>query len=383
MSRITFWMIWAVPFALMLIGMRVTLAFEVPLAGDPIVYLERVLAIQAGGIPYVDPVFEHLPVTLAPMYLAYWLAGADPVPYTVVFGGLMSLALSLTGVLFMRQPAPSDGLLARRWLWLAAPLMPFVTFRADPVVVLLATAAFLPIAARSRPLLGLLAVLAKGWPIAMIPSFWAMGRRKAGAVMTAAGVIAVGLVLSPGFQSTQRSGPLHIETLVGSLVGVTRAAEGRDLGLIHTTAVYIDAAGWMRLIGPLLAGLLVLIGVVCVRNGPSLRNQALATAVLVVGVIMASPLFSPQYVLWIIPFLVFAETRLTRYLMTFVSMQCLVSVFALNGVLEGNLWLLASNAVRNVALLMIAGLLAREALTGSSHGAPAGADRRAFSQIRS
>lgn len=349
------------------VGWAIALLFpDTVIAGDPPIYLERMEAIEAGGIPYADPVFEHLPVMLVPMYAARILSGfGGEFAYTVVFSLLMAGAVAATATVLDRSSAGSGG----RFLVLSAPLLPLVVFRNDPVAVIAAVVAFVGASAASRRWAGVAGVLAKGWPVALVPIGWRRGERRTAVWWGVAGAVAAGIMLLPGFRGTQESGGLHAETVGGSLVGLVRALTGADPGVEWTTAVYLDAPAVAYVVGPVVAAILV-VRSLRRRTGEGVPAWAVAAG-LTAAVILASPLFSAQYVFWLLPFFALDPER--RWTLSIVSLSTLslVPVLWFDAQLSGASWWWGAVLLRNALLVALAWTVTRPESPSAVRSRPA------------
>lgn len=323
------------------------------MGGDLPVYYDRILAIEAGGIPYIDPVFEHLPAVLVPLFLARILSGfGSAFAFSAVFSLLMAACVVATVSLLGRIV---DRQVGGRFLLLAGPLIPLAVFRNDPWVTLLAVGALMPTAA--GVLAGVTGVLAKGWPAVLaIPAWFANQRARAVAFAASAAVTGV-LLVSPGFTATQQASGVHSETIAGSVIGLSRAIGG-TLEIDVTTAAYLPVGAWAIWLGPVLAIPLVLLGTAALRRDP---RALVAIGVLVGAVIVASRLFSTQYVLWILPFLAASSIRAARAIGLLVSVASLAMILTWGELFDGwGWWALA--VTRNVLFLVLLVVMAIEGL---------------------
>jgi hypothetical protein len=343
------------------VGFVTTLVRDVPLGTDPIVYLDRLRSIEAGGIPYIDPVFEHLPGMLVPMYAARLIAwtGADG-SYVLAFGALMAICLWVSGRLVVGLSAQPRST-AVRWLVSLAPLVPLVAFRNDPWVVMWALAALTPtLSPVVRGVASFVAVLSKGWPVVTAVAFWKRGHRWLAASTFLAGVAAIGLMSAPGFQELQGGVGLHSESIGGSLVGLWRSINGQDLRLVLTTAAYIEVPEPLRLVGPALAAVVGTIGLLAMRRARSKQLHLTATGILVIAVILASRLFSAQYVLWLVPFVALSRRRSSLVLALVINLQAVYTVYDFFAIYDASILWWGGALFRNLLLLGLAGTLAAE-----------------------
>lgn len=354
-------------FAYSVLVSRVTIELngQSGLAGDPLVFAERMEELFSGRIPYVDFAFEHLPINIVPMATIYAIARESAVAYLVLFAVLMFAFLYATGVLVervaQRLGIPNAGF---QWLCLTAALLPLVLFRADPVSVMLAfLAVLLAIRGNERSSFVSLvvAVATKGWPIVLVAADWWRGRRLR-AVLVVSGTAALlgALFLTPGFRSGREFVGVHQETLSGSVLIVTRLLHGDPTGLtVSAGAVYVTAGQW-ALLANLVTGAIFALTALTALRGPFSWKAAIAmTATLVYGVLFASPLLSAQFLLWPMAFLAIASSQPARRFLVAASALTIVLLTLWNP--QGMAWHVGW-LVRNGLLLTAGVLTARDGL---------------------
>jgi hypothetical protein len=331
------------------------------LGGDPAIYRDRMAELFAGQIPYVDAAFEHLPVAAVPMALAWVLGGAaSPWTYTIVFATLMLGCLLATALLLDTVGRRSGlGPAGKRWVVLSLPVLPLVLFRYEPWVVLLVAAALAAgVTGRHRAtaLLQWLAIGVKGWPVVLAAGDWLKGHRARAFLAALVTAACAGLLLAlPGFRAARAFRGIHTDTLAGGVLTLTRWMAGEPVGRFDAAgAIYVDAPGWTLLVG-LNVGVAVAALALLRVNTPLTREAGYAlSGALVAALLLASPLFSPQFILWLTPFV--ALHRQPRvHVLGFVSVA-LTGVFMLgwHPLYEGNLWWLPLVSLRNAALLGLA-----------------------------
>jgi hypothetical protein len=196
---------------------------------------------------------------------------------------------------------------AKCYLWISAPMLVFLYIRFDLIpVALTAWGAALAVrgSQRSGGITFAIGILSKLWPAIVAPAFWISGRRRAfvWAICTSvagsvawvafAGVSGVGQVLT--FRHASGWG---VQSIVGTVVWITSGGPVQiEAGSPRIGTALISA----RLaLAVLLAVLLVAIWAKATR----LRRDAFGPAsVAAVGALLAcSPLFSPQFACWLLP----------------------------------------------------------------------------------
>ncbi len=346
-------------------------------AGDPAAYRMRVAAIVEGGLPYVDVPFEHLPVMLAPMGVAWYLGGASSQSaYIVVFAASMTLTLAATAMIV---GAVGDHLgvssAGRRWVVLVAPLLPLVVFRNDPVAVLLAVVAMWVVATGRRGwwVWAVAGAFAKVWPAGLAPVTW-RNKKVASLGVAASGLLALALTRVEGFTVARQAAGLHAETLVGGLVGLARTLGGGPAEVTVTTAAYLSVPTWTVVVNALAGVAVVAAGLWAVMRASGLRAALIATGTVVAGVMLTSPLLSLQYVLWLTPFIVLAETRRSHLWGFVLGVVTLGLAFGWADTILDDPLFYATVTLRNALVVSVAALLALEAVRGARSGSRNGRD---------
>jgi hypothetical protein len=334
------------------------------LAGDPLVYWERVQSILELGAPYFEVPFEHLPGSLIPMVVAWIIGGwTNPVAYTWIFGALMAICVGATSLLIERV---GDELSTKdvgiSWILISAPLLPFALFRTEPWIVLLVVMCLLATLRgreSSARWAGVLGIVSKGWPV--ILSVAALSQKKPrmfALFWTVAGATGLALWFAPGFRGGRSFSGLHTESVVGGLLALTRVLSGDAIGRIDAAgATYLEASTEMQFLQVTLG---VVIGVLALARLNNLdRSSAIALMGALTGAILVgSPLLSPQFLLWLTPFLVLTHVKWIRALGFAATLLTTIYLTALVPGFEGRHWTITVMNVRNVILVIIAAGLA-------------------------
>jgi hypothetical protein len=338
-----------------LAGWVIALSFpDLVIAGDPRVYLQRLQAIEDGGVPYVDPIFEHLPGMLVPFGLARLLSGfGGAFEFAVVFSLLMAGCLIATGQVLRRYHASTS----RRWLLVIVPLLPFIVFRNDPWVTLLAVIG--SSATGPGGWAAVLGVLSKGWPAVVAPLHWRAGARSSAVVIALTAFLAVALMATPGFADAQNAVGVHSESMAGSVLGLARIASGDRPGLVLTTALYVETDSRAALVGLVVGGVLAAAGAIAQLVSSDRAGALAGVGVSVVGVMLASPLLSTQYMLWVAPYVAIVGRRWLTSLGFGLSALSLAMILGFDAAEAGALWWWTLVVARNLGLIGLAvGLLA-------------------------
>jgi hypothetical protein len=289
-------------------------------------YQERATSIRSGAVPYRDFAFEYPPAALPPMLLPAYMSWSYATSFAVLMGVCGAACIAVAASALRAVGAGVD----RTWAALlaigVAPLLLGSLFdtRFDLWPTLLAVGALAALV-RERPvlsgaLLGL-GFAAKLWPAVLLPIGLAyLWRRKgqAGALTHLAAFVAVAgacflpfLIIAPhglrAMFADQLGRPLQVESLGAA---VLMAAE--HLGMRPLTT--IDSHGAQALSGRgagLAANLSTLLEVVTVvaiwvvfarRRNPGRETVLLAAAAAVAALVAFDRVLSPQYLIWIVPF---------------------------------------------------------------------------------
>ena len=322
------------------------------LRGDYLFFRDHAERMLDGQFPYIDFDFEHFPIAALPMLVAG--AGDRWVPGLNFAGGFVALAaLAMFGVAITvraigRELGDVDA--APRWVAITAPMFPFLLYRVDPLSVLFAALAFLGLLqARSGRYLtsASLGVATKGWPVLLAVLDW-LGDRKRRAVILVSIAAAIGLVLLalPGFRSGRSFDGVHLETLSGSLTLLFRLLGDSPHQIASNAgALYIRVGSWALLLNAV-AGLVVWAATLRVR-----RTDQATMALAVIGLLLASPLLSAQFFMWVTPFLAVVRNRPAHVLMATVGS---ITTLLLAWWEPTNLAWAALLVVRNLTLLGLA-----------------------------
>lgn len=308
--------LWWIALALALVGLRVlVLAAVLPedskartgvpmLSGDPADYHELV---AHAGLPY-----RGYPVAFPPVAWAFMeVSDGSSVSRTMANVAWTSLAFELLIALALAWAW--RGKAAVVYLLLGIPFLsyPFVYFRIDLLSVALAVWA-VALVKRDREVLGgtllAVAVFAKLWPLALIPLLLVTGRRTAFRTCLAVGLggalLWFGWSGVAGFRQVvtfKGATGWHIESLVG---GIVQAIAHHPVTSQGGTARAGTAPFWATSALALL--LVAACGWIWWSASRAREDDGLLYGVAPLGAVGAflvfSPLLSPQYLCWLLPF---------------------------------------------------------------------------------
>jgi hypothetical protein len=278
-------------------------------------------AIVHGRVPYRDFKLEYPPGVLPVLILPSLGHRGDAPAYDRWFDREMALCacLALLGVVLVTRAPPALAVVAM------APLLlgPVVLSRFDywpTALAVLALAALL----RNRLLVSAvllgIAISAKIWPAVFLPFavawLWRGRTRDAalaflgGTLAVVAAIITPFAVLSPGGTwysvHQQFARPLQIESLGSSVLVVLHHLFGTNLGIISSYGSQNVGGSGVAMVATatnivlLLALAFVFVGFL--RREPSRDQLLTACAAAVAALIAFGKVFSPQYMIWLVPF---------------------------------------------------------------------------------
>jgi len=363
---------------------------------DLFVYRTFAAPVLDGGLPYRDVAFEYPPLA-APAIAVPGLVGTGAEQFRWAFA-LWTLAGAAAVALLCGALARLTGGDTRRAM-LAAAAMPVLCgallrthFDVFPVALVLAALLLL---VRDRPRAGFavlgLAVMTKAFPIVIAPVAiaWllARGRRRdawQGALVFAAVMAAIAgaaVVASPdGALDAIRyhlDRPVQIESspalvlLALDAVGAGHAesvSSFRSDGLLHPAAAMIESL--------FLTALVVLVALLCVRAAtggragaaegepPGSRELVLAGLAACAGFALLGKVFSPQFVIWVLPLGALAFAWRMHALAGAVALVAVLTQIEFPAhyfdVVAREPLALGLVALRNIALAAVIGLALRE-----------------------
>jgi hypothetical protein len=307
--------LFAVLAGLLILDLTAANGNQSPIAGDPPWYNAIATAILDGSIPYIDVQIEHLPGALVPMLLVGGISRVTAMSFEALWPFAMGAAFVVSVAFADRIPSNVDS--GRRYLLLSLPLLPLVLFRIEPWLMVWVVAS-LALAFRGMwpAFVGatFIASMTKGWPIILFALPFRLGRKAlavGGAAATLIPLMAIAML--PGFREGRAFEGIHTETIVGNLILVFRAMAGSDLQLVGVAGAAYTEAGAFAVFANALIGLpFILISAALVLRRKSTDELVQALGVGLMGIILASPLFSSQFLFWLVPFVVLISTRWQR-----------------------------------------------------------------------
>lgn len=360
-------------------------------AGDLAVYRKYGLQVLAGSIPYLDFNVEYPPLALVPMTLPLLApppGGIDDLDYiwrfTLVQG---ALAVVAGWLLFEATGRSRSSLVA--WAVLVGLAWASIALRYDLWPVLLVLVAILVVERRpgaAGVALGLGTML-KLYPIALLPILGAYvltRRDRAGFVRLLAGCASVVILVMAAAWALagpaslqwlvyQQERGLQIESLGAGLLLGLHVLVGRPLDVVYAFgSVQVQAPGSDLLVAASPIALAVLLGVVTVVAALRFRwddarlghvpssSVHLASAAAIAVLLVGSKVLSVQYVIWLLPFVIFLPRRMGWLLVAITALSTAIYTTDYTGLWRLETPLIVALLVRNVLLAVLAAWLVVE-----------------------
>jgi len=300
-----------------------------PIGGDPGLYRLIATAIFDGAIPYIEYPLEHLPGSLVPMLGVEGFARLSGATFESLWPTAMGLAFIITVGLANTFPTDFDA--GRRLLVYSLPLLPLVLYRVEPWLMLWVVASMMFAFRHSWPaqaFVTAVASLTKGWPLLLFALPFQLSRKRLAIVSAGATITALlAIAAMPGFREGRAFAGIHSETVVGSLTLAARALLGVDAQLIYAAGAAYTAVPGIAVFLNALIGLpfLVFAGVHIFRTSDPTRIMRII-GIGVLGVVLASPLFSAQFVFWLVPFVILIgiHKRLTFLVASLLTLASII-----------------------------------------------------------
>jgi uncharacterized membrane protein len=294
---------------------------------DVPIYANYAHSVRGGALPYRDFPFEYPPAALAPMLVANYLSWS----YETSFAVLMGVCGAGCIVVAASALRKADAGLERTWAALltigVAPLILGSLFdtRYDLWPTLLAVGGLAALV-RERPILsgGLLGLgfAAKLWPAVLVPIavayLWRRrGRRNALVHIAAFAGVAVAcflpfVILAPhglrAMFADQLNRPLQVESLGAAVLMAAHHFGLRPLATVTTHGAQALTGRGAGLAADL-STLFEVVAVVTIwivfarRRKPDTESVLLAAAAAVAALVAFDRVLSPQYLIWIVPFI--------------------------------------------------------------------------------
>jgi hypothetical protein len=343
---------------------------ELPSYGDEhttdlILYRQYALDFLDGKIPYRDFQMEYPPFALMAFGLPTLFSLHAPInyeAYRILFGIEMALLGLGTNFILLRilslgklkETTPIKAIaLYTLGVCVLSPLLPW---RFDLFPALLTFLAFLFIQSE-KPLWGGvmlgLAIITKLYPLVILPIFcayWLAGKNYKALWRMVAGLVLPVVSLIPLFMldpawpldmlSYHQMRGLNIDSLPGGIfllmkaMGSTSIQITHDFGSFNIEAFYSNPViPWLTPLTFIILGIVIIYGFIRFRQAMnkyrSISSHSLAayTLLALLAFILTSKVFSPQYIIWLLPFVPLIEVRQARFFMIIAALTMILYPF--------------------------------------------------------
>jgi hypothetical protein len=274
-------------------------------------YFERGHSISLTSFPYRDFAWEYPPLSAVPLFLIP-LSGRDLLWFGVLFCS-MSIAIEYASMLCLQRARPHDAqTIAGAWLLAVLPVAVITWLRLDGISVFFATIALIGLV-RGRAVAGPIVAgfAAKLWPIILVIPLLARRRWKDAALAlggAAAVMIAWWMFAGHGFDESflrfRRAAGFQAESIPGSLLLLSGRVPRWEFG-----AMYVSDRDWewvhTAATTCLLVTALTSLGIAWYRR----FDAAALTGALLCVAILCNRALSPQYLMWLAPFVIWLWPR--------------------------------------------------------------------------
>jgi hypothetical protein len=360
-------------------------------AGDLSVYRRYGLQVLGGSIPYLDFNVEYPPLALLPMtlpLLALPHGGIDDLGYIWRFTLAQGALASAAGWLLYEATGRSRSTLVL-WAVLVGLAWESVALRYDlwPVLCVLVAVAVVDRRPGAAGVALGLGTMLKLYPLALLPVLgaYALARRdRAGFVRLLVGCASVVvLVMAAAWALAgpaslrwllyQQERGLQIESLGAGLLLGLHVLVGQPLDVAYAFgSVQVRAPGSDLLVAASPIALVVLLGVVTAVAALRFRwdyarlgrvpssSVHLASAAAIAVLLVGSKVLSVQYVIWLLPFVIFLPLRIRWLLLAVTALSTAVYTTDYTGLWRLETPMIAALLVRNVLLAVVAAWLVVE-----------------------
>jgi len=361
------------------------------LAGDLSVYRRYGLQVLGGSIPYLDFNVEYPPLALVPMtlpLLAPPRGGIDDLGYIWRFTLAQGALATAAGWLLFEATGRSRSTLVL-WAVLVGLAWASVALRYDlwPVLCVLVAVVVVDRRPGAAGVALALGTMLKLYPIALLPVLgaYALARRdRAGFVRLLVGCVSVVVLVmaaawvlagpaSLQWLVYQQERGLQIESLGAGLLLGLHVLVGQPIDVAYAFgSVQVRAPGSDLLVAASPIALAVLLGVVTVVTGLRFRwdyarlgrvpssSVDLASAAAIAVLLVGSKVLSVQYVIWLLPFVIFLPLRIRWLLLAVTALSTAIYTIDYTGLWHLEAPIIVALLVRNVLLAVITAWLVVE-----------------------
>lgn len=337
------------------------LAYLLPLVfySDVQHYFETGLKLGWHSWPYRDFTFEFPPLAIFALLLVP-LTGSHTVPYHIVFVVILVMFEWATMHTLRRFDPDRFWEITGYWSAVIVPFSLLAWNRLDFISVLLATLGLVSLL-RGRPIVHwvVLGFLAKLWPVLLCVALFTQRKFKelAWSIVGVIAVTALWYGFSPDgfreFLEYRRGAGFQIESLPGAILHHF----GRGY-FFESGTVSVPDDGWQWLQPVMFGATIVGIGALTVAGFlRKERDDVMLIGACVALALVFSRIISPQFLIWLAPFITLRATQHVKIALLYVA-SLVLSVIVLSDyqtyVDSTHSWLTAMQMVRNGVLLVLA-----------------------------
>lgn len=338
--------------------MLVVLALLAPinlLTNDVRIYWDRARDISPNYLPYRDFTWEYPPLTVLPLLLLP-LSGRGSEGFHLLFLPLM-VGLEYGSLCLIRRARPEHFMAVTKfWSLTVVPLSLLAWFRFDYMSVFFATIALIALERKKSLVLPvLLGFLSKLWPIFFAVGLFAQRRFKETAYVIAACVAATAVwwALTPDgfhtFLKFRQGEGFQVESLPGAVILASGRHSVYTFGALNVSDNPVHFLQYvmngLSLLGP------AVIAVFALRSKH--RNDVALVAGTIAFVLCVNRLLSPQFIVWLAPFVVWMWPKERRLGLIYALLAWLTLgvILFYHAIIRNNLLLDLLLNARNIVLV--------------------------------
>jgi hypothetical protein len=352
---------------------------------DMTLYAELASSVVAGAVPYVDLPIEYPPLALVPIIGAQLLpspADVDLESYVWRFLVINALIASAMGLLVVGISVSSRVLggparALASYLPFAVVLSPLIAWRYDVWPAFLSLAALALLLSNRTIAAGVAlaaSILAKLYALPLVVLFaaWHIGARNYRDAAILVGTVAalcaatLGIFALPGVTPTffwfQLGRGIQVESLPAGIIGLARLA-GLDASVEYSFGAHQLASPWSAGAAVISqAAAVLLVGVILVLAALRFRGRKPSAAggvaelaaygvAIVLAVVVTNKALSPQYLVWLLPFVPFLPGGPRLLLLGSALLTLVIFPFLYHSLLRGEALPVVILNLRNAALI--------------------------------
>jgi hypothetical protein len=355
---------------------------------DADIYFRYATLILEGKVPYRDFRVEYPPLSL-PLFLVPALVARDVVAFKLAFGCEMLLFNAATVWLvaaWQRRHGRADVRLALvRYTILYLFLARLIVLRYDAAAMFLGFAASTWWSSgRAGPggIAAALGALMKVFPaaVAVVAAPWELLRNRSPGrgLLTFTGTMTLGVLAwsaigtprgvaeSLGYQLERG---FEYGSLYSGVQMLAARAVGDEIDVVRDHAAWSSVTPWTRgllkAVFPIQAGMILAVAATFYRRG--MTNIVRYAGAAILAFIITSKVFSPQYLIWLLPFMAVLEGPFARRAFWFFAAGCTATLVApaiTSWAPRTGMTVILAYNIKNVLFLVLLAILLRSPISG-------------------